>query len=150
MKYIFILLAIGFGLIQSSETVGKNSMENSNDSNKSAARQTKEKVKYDRLPENIKPKTEVRRIVKNRKGETVSFEVTTVEKRLNELKARYKNNKLVDRSGREIRFFEPLCRGVSRGFEGDAQDQKAKDLELAELEKKYTVLILHCDLRKMM
>ncbi|MCY7376743.1 MAG: hypothetical protein LH472_12355 [Pyrinomonadaceae bacterium] len=150
MKYIFILLAVTFGLIQNGESCGKNVMENSNDSNNPIPGQTKEKVKYDRLPENIKPATEVRRIVKNRKGETVSFEVTTVEKRLNELKARYKNNKLVDRSGREIRFHQPLCRGVSRGFEGDAQDQKANERELAELEKKYTVLVLHCDLRKLM
>ncbi len=123
-------------------------MRNSGNQNNSTPQATKEKNKFDRLPENIKTETQVTREVKNDKGETVSFEITTVEKRLNELEARYKNDKLVDKSGREIRFFEPLCRGVSRGFEGDKNDQKAKDEELAELEKKYTVIVLYCDPRK--
>jgi hypothetical protein len=67
---------------------------------------------------------------------------------LNELKARYKKNKLVDAKGREIKFFEPLCRGVSRGIEGDDEDQQQKDKELAELQKNFTVIVLYCDPRK--
>ncbi len=69
---------------------------------------------------------------------------------MDELKARYEKDILVDEKGREIRFFEPLCRGVSAGFEQDDEDQKAKDKELAELKKKYTVIILYCDPRKAM
>lgn len=107
-------------------------------------------IKFERLPENIKPETEVVKTVKNDKGETVSSEKTTVEKRLNELKARYEKEKLVDEKGREIRFFEPLCRGVSAGEEQDEADRKAKEKELAELEKKYTVIVLVCDPRKVM
>ena len=102
-------------------------------------------MKFERLPDNIKPETQVRKETRNDKGEVVSFEITTVEKRLNELKARYESDKLVDEKGREIRFFEPLCRGVSAGEEQDEIDHKAKEKELSELEKKYTVIILHCD-----
>jgi hypothetical protein len=107
-------------------------------------------MKFERLPENIKPETAVRKEKRNDKGEVVSFEITTVEKRLNELKARYEKDKLVDEKGREIRFFEPLCRGVSAGEEQDEIDRKAKEKELSELEKKYTVIILHCDPSKVM
>jgi hypothetical protein len=105
-------------------------------------------MKYDRLPPNIMLETEVRKDVLNAKKEVVSVEVTTVEKRLNELRARYKKNKLVDAKGREIRFFEPLCRGVSRGIDEDEQDQREKDKELTELKKKFTVVVLYCDPRK--
>jgi hypothetical protein len=105
-------------------------------------------MKYDRLPPEITAETEVRKDVLNAKKEVVSFEITTVEKRLNELKARYKKNVLVDAKGKEIRFFEPLCRGVSAGYEQDEIDRKAKEKELSDLKKKYTVIILYCDPRK--
>ena len=110
----------------------------------------KKQMKYDRLPPKITAETEVRKDVLNDKKEVVSFEVTTVEKRLNELRARYKRGVLVDGKGRQIRFFEPLCRGVSAGFEQDEIDRKAKDKELADLKKKYTVVILYCNPAKMM
>ncbi len=150
MKYTLTLMLMLFGLLQNSENCGKSKMRNSNDSNKPTAQKTIEKIRYDHLPENIKAETEVRRAIKNEKGETVSFETTTVEKRLNELAARYENGKLVDGKGKEIRFHEPLCRGVSRGTEEDEQDRLAKETELAELEKIYTVVVLHCDPRKIM
>lgn len=107
-------------------------------------------TKFDRLPENITLEREVVKTVKNDKGASVSSETTTVEKRLNELKARYEKDKLVDGNGKEIRFFEPFCRGVSAGFEQDQADQMAWEKELAELEKKYTVIVLSCDPRKAM
>ena len=108
----------------------------------------KKMVKYDRLPPEITAETEVRKDVLNAKKEVVSFEITTVEKRLNELKARYKKNKLVDSKGREIRFYKSLCRGVSAGYEQDELDRKAKEKELSDLQKKYTVIVLYCDPRK--
>ncbi len=150
MKFTLTLTLILFGLIQSSENCGKSAMRNSADSNKLIVQKTIEKIRYDRLPENITAETKVRRAINNEKGETISFEITTIEKRLNELGAQYENDKLVDKNKREIRFFEPLCRGVSRGFEEDEQDRKAKDAELAELEKKYTVVVLHCDPQNVM
>jgi hypothetical protein len=104
-----------------------------------------QQTKYDRLPPDVTPETEVRKDVLNRRGKVVSSEVTTVEKRLKELKARYRKNVLVDGKGREIRFFEPLCRGVSAGFEEDQKAQKEKDRELAALKKKYTVIVLYCN-----
>lgn len=108
----------------------------------------KKQMKYDRLPPNITLETEARKDVLNDKGKVVSFAVTTVEKRLDELQARYKKGVLVDKKGRKIRFFEPLCRGVSAGAEQDEIDRKAKEKELTGLKKKYTVIVLYCDPRK--
>lgn len=104
-----------------------------------------QQTKYDRLPPNVTLDAEVRKDVLNRSGKVISTEVTTVEKRLKELKARYRKNVLVDGKGREIRFFEPLCRGVSAGFEEDQKAQKEKTSELAALRKKYTVIVLYCN-----
>ena len=103
--------------------------------------------KYDRLPGDVTPETAVVNEVRNRRGKVVSTGQTTVEKLLNEMKARYRKGVLVDGKGREIRFFEPLCRGASAGFEQDQKAQKEKDLELAALRKKYTVIRLLCDPR---
>lgn len=150
MKITFLLTIILLGLIQNTENCGKTAIKNSDKQVNSAQSNSKEKTKFDRLPENVKLDSPVAKAIKNEKGETISSEATTVEKRLNELKARYENEKLVDGNGKEIKFFEPLCRGVSRGVEEDEQDRKEKENELAELEKKYTVIVLYCDPRKAM
>lgn len=146
MKIAFLIFLAFFGFVQTQKCDQKK-MQNS-EINAPATPQTA--TKFERLPENIKPETQVRRETKNDKGVIVSMETTTVEKRLNELRARYEKDKLVDEKGREIRFFEPLCRGVSAGEEQDELDRKAKDKELAELEKKYTVIVLNCDPTKVM
>jgi hypothetical protein len=144
MKVTILIIFVLFGLLQTGNC-DKKKMQNTDDMASPTPKQT---TKFDRLPENIKPETEVRKDIKNEQGEVVSVEVTTVEKRLNELKARYEKDKLVDGKGREIRFFEPLCRGVSQGLEEDQKAQEEKDKELAGLQKKYTVIILYCDPRK--
>ncbi len=146
MKLILIII-FAFAMAQTNQNCDKKTMENAN--NKTAPT-PQTKVKYDRLPEKIKLDTEVRKDTLNDKGEVVSFEVVTVEERLNDLKARYEKNVLVDEKGKEIRFFEPLCRGVSAGYEQDQADQKAKDDELKTLKKKYTVIILYCNPAKVM
>jgi hypothetical protein len=145
MKIAFLIILAFFGFVQTQNCDGKK-MQNT----PTSVSATPKTTKFERLPENIKPETEVRKETRNDKGEVVSFEITTVEKRLNELKARVENDKLVDEKGREIRFFEPLCRGVSAGDEQDEIDRKAKEKELAELLKKYTVIVLHCDPNKVM
>jgi len=143
MKLTFLMTFVVFALFQSGNC-NRSAIETK------VSPTPKTTTKYDRLPENIKPETKVVKTVKNEKGKTVSSETTTVEKRLNELKARYEKDKLVDERGREIRFFEPLCRGVSAGEVQDEADRKAKEKELAEVEKKYTVIVLVCDPRKAM
>jgi len=150
MKITFFILLAFFGLMQS-QTCDKKTMRNT-DINAAATPKTTPATatKFDRLPANITLETEVRKDKKDDKGQIVSYEIMTVEKRLNELKARYEKDKLVDGKGKEIRFFEPLCRGASAGFEQDQADQKAKDKELSEMEKKYTVIILHCDPRNVL
>lgn len=146
MKLILFII-FAFAVWQINQNCVQKTMENANIT---PVPTPQKKVSYDRLPEKITLDTEVRKDVLNAKGETISSEVTTVEKRLDELKARYKKGVLVDKKGKEIKFFEPLCRGVSAGFEQDQADQKAKDKELAQLKKKFTVIILYCNPAKVM
>ncbi|MBS1792940.1 MAG: hypothetical protein JSS81_03755 [Acidobacteria bacterium] len=144
MRYVLLIVVVLLGLPADSYGQRKKT------SGKKPKTTTQKKVKYDRLPPDVELGTEVRRDVLNDKGEVVAVEVTTVEKRLRELKARYRKDLLVDSKGREIRFFHPLCRGVSAGAEEDEQERRAKDEELAALRQKYTVIILYCDPRQVM
>ena len=148
MKIFFLTILGLFGMMQMNEQCSKNENQSTN---MTMAEPTKTPTKFNRLPEGITLNTEVQgKAVKNDKGEITSYEITTVEKRLTELKAKYKGDKLVDNKKREIRFFKPLCRGVSQGYERDRQERERLEAELAELKKKYTVIILHCDFRKLM
>ncbi|HEY0427098.1 MAG TPA: hypothetical protein VGC76_04750 [Pyrinomonadaceae bacterium] len=146
MKIAFFIILAVFCFIQT-QNCGARKAQNAETANVSP---TPKATKFERLPDNVKPGTKVRKETRNEKGEVTSVKITTVEKRLNELKARYENEKLVDGNGREIRFFEPLCRGVPASEEQEEADRKAKDEELSELEKKYTVIILQCDPSKVM
>lgn len=136
MKIYFLMFMLVFGFAQASDKCAKNKMLNANQTNE---------TKFDRLPDNIEPQTKVRKDVKNDKGEIVSTEIVTVEQRLKDLGAKYKNEKLIDNKGKEIRFFEPFCRGASENFEEDQKARKEKEKELAELEKNYNVIVLYCD-----
>lgn len=110
-----------------------------------ASAQRRRTVKYTKLPPNVTLKTEVwGKMVPIGDGR-VAPERTTVEKRLRELKATYKKNILVDGKGREIKFLEPTCRGVSAGQDEDAADQKSRAEELAKLKLKFTVIEQVCD-----
>ena len=67
----------------------------------------------------------------------------TVEKRLSELKARCRSGKLVDAKGREIRFFHMSCWGNPPPDYLEIQERQNK--ELAELKKRYTVIVFGCN-----
>lgn len=138
MKIYFLILFAVFAMAQSQ--CGKDKMPNAN---KPMSNQTKEMTKFDRLPDGVKLNDEVRKDVKNDKGEVVSFKIITVEEKLKELGARYEKDKLVDAGGREIRFYTPPVRGTSQGFEEDKKQSERDARELAELQKKYTVIILY-------
>lgn len=150
MKLAFFIIFTLFALVQTQNCDRKTLRNTETNAAATPVATPKKVMKYDRLPENITLETEVKKDVKDKNGKVVSFETMTVEKRLDELKARYEKDKLVDEKGREIRFFEPLCRGVSAGEEQDRADQEAKDKELADLEKNFTVIVLFCDPRKVM
>jgi hypothetical protein len=135
MKFTFLLFIAVLSFIQN----------NGDCAGKSGPRPAPTPVKFDRLPENIKPETKVRKETRDKDGRVTSFEITTVEKMLTELNARYKKDILVDGQDREIKFFRPLCRGASRGAEGDVEDRLEYDRRRQDLEKKYTVIVLQCD-----
>jgi len=147
MKISFLMIFVLFWMTQTNQQCGKYEKQSAN---VTMPEPTKTPAKFNRLPEGIALDTEVAgKAVKNDKGEIVSYEITTVEKRLTELGAKYEG-KLIDDKEREIRFFNPFCRGVSQGFEEDRREREKSENELAELKNKYTVIILYCDLRKLM
>lgn len=146
MKTTVLFLMLVFGFVQANESCGEKAGNVEKKNNPSPTPQKKgEAWRPEHLPADVKPETKVRIDVKNDKGQVTSTSVTTVEKTLNGLKARFENGRLVDGKGREIRFFAPLCRGVSQGPEEDEAARKAKEKELSELEKKFTVIVLYCD-----
>jgi hypothetical protein len=66
----------------------------------------------------------------------------TVESVLNALKARCSGQQLVDKKNREIRFVRAFCWGNPPA---DAEEQvAAQTAEIAELRKKFTVVLLRC------
>ena len=140
MKICFLIIFAVFSMAQIHSQCDKDKMPNANIPMPSP---TKQMTKFDRLPDGVKLSNEVRNDVKNAKGEVVSFKIITVEEKLKELGANYKNDKLVDRDSREIRFYTPPVRGASQGYEEDKKQQARDARELVELQKKYTVIILY-------
>lgn len=136
MKICFLIIFAVFAVAQSQGQCDKDKVPNAN---KTMSNQTK----FDRLPDGVKLSDEVKNDIKNDKGEVVSFKIITVEEKLKELGAKYEKEKLVDRDGREIRFYTPPVRGASQGFEEDKKQSERDAKELAELQKKYTVIILY-------
>ena len=148
MKLCILMIFVSFGFVQNS--CDKNTMSNVNKpaANITTGSKNKEMTKFDRLPDGVNLSDQVRKDVLNDKGEVVSFKIVTVEEKLNELGAKYVNNKLVDRGGREIHFYMPPVRGASQGFEEDAKQRERDAKELADLQKKYTVITLYVNPRK--
>jgi ABC-type phosphate transport system auxiliary subunit len=129
-----------FAMVQSQGQCDKDKMQNAN---KPMPTPTKQMTKFDRLPDGVDLSDEVKNDIKNNKGEVVSSKIITVEEKLKELGAKYEKDRLVDAGGREIRFYTPPLRGASQGFEEDEKQRKRDARELAELQKKYTVIILY-------
>lgn len=153
MKICFLMTFAVFGFFQNQcakgETTNVNKTAAANSAmNKTMTNQTKNADKFDRLPDGVKPNDEVRKDVLNEKGEVVSYRTITVGEKLNELGAKYEGDKLVDRDGREIKFYTPPVRGASQGFEEDAKQQARDAQKFADLQKKYTVIVLYIDPRK--
>ena len=140
MKICFLIIFAVFSMAQIHSQCDKDKMPNANIPMPSP---TKQMTKFDRLPDGVKLSDEVRKDVKNDKGEVVSFKIITVEEELKNLGAKYANDKLVDTGGREVRFYTPPVRGASQGYEEDKKQHERDVRELVELQKKYTVIILY-------
>ncbi|MDJ0796865.1 MAG: hypothetical protein QNJ51_08495 [Calothrix sp. MO_167.B12] len=73
-----------------------------------------------------------------------TVKTVTVEQKLTELRASCKNNRLVDGSGREIRFYQLAgCWGNPPQNYSDIL--RAQDEEIRNLEKQYTVINMTCN-----
>ena len=141
MKIYFLIVFAVFAMAQSQAQCSKDKMQNTN---KPMPSPTKETTKFEKvLPDGVALSDEVKNEVKNDKGEVVSFKIITVEEKLKEIGAKYEGDKLVDSSGKEIRFYKPPVRGASQGIEEDKKQRERDEKELTELRKKYTVIILY-------
>jgi hypothetical protein len=82
--------------------------------------------------------------VGEKRGKQNHVTVVTVAQKLKDLKARCRRGKLVDSSGREIRFYQMV--GCWGNPPDDYQQQLARqDKELARLRKRYRVIEMTCD-----
>ena len=79
-------------------------------------------------------------IVEHRTGSKTKV---TVGRKLGEMKGRCHKGKLLDRKGREIRFFHISCWGNPPPDYLEIQRQE--QAELAKLKLRYTVIVLGCD-----
>jgi hypothetical protein len=95
------------------------------------------------LPDGIKPTDPVSYLMLKpgiRKGK----QFITVGEKLAELRARCRKGKLVDRTGREIRFFQMTgCWGNPPEGYQEILDEQTR--ELSRLKKRYTVIELSCN-----
>jgi hypothetical protein len=83
----------------------------------------------------------VQTVASSSKGEKVKK--VTVKQRLIEMKARCRNGKLLDRSGKEIRFYR--LAGCWGNPPADYQEILASQrAEIEELRKRYTVVEIEC------
>ena len=137
MKIYFLIVFVVFGFVQTQKDCGKANNENRNKTaeNKTMPENKTEKTKFENLPDGVKLTDEAVNQTTNEK--------TTVEKELQNLGAKYSGEKLVDKNGKEIKFYKPPVRGASQGFEEDEKQRKLDEQELKELKEKYTVIILY-------
>lgn len=142
MRIHIFLIFLVFGLAQTPAQCGPDQKQNAGQT-KAENKMPDEKVKFENLPDDVKLEDEVREITKNEAGQITSDEIITVEQKLRQLGAKYENDVLVDAAGKEIRFYRPPVRGASQGFEEDRQQAIRDARELAELQEKYTVIILY-------
>lgn len=96
------------------------------------------------LPQNIKRtdvvSTREVRVASGRREQRM----TTVEQKLNELKAKCKRGKLVDAAGSEIRFYKLAgCWGSPSPDDRDVLERQNR--ELAALRKRYRVIEMTCN-----
>lgn len=151
MKIYFLIILLVFGFAQSQENCDKSKIESSKKTsvNKTMPEKTTEKLIFDKLPDGATLTDEVREETKNENGE-VSYKIITVEEKLKEIGAKYSGEKLVDKNGKEIRFYRPPVRGASQGFEEDKAQQNRDEQELKDLKEKYTVIVLYVNPLKVM
>ncbi len=143
MKIYFLTILLVFGLAQSQANCDKSKIKSANKT------MPEQMTKFDKLPDGASLTDEVREETKGENGE-VSYKIITVEEKLKEIGAKYSGEKLVDKNGREIRFYKPPIRGASQGFEEDQEQQKRDADELKSLKEEYTVIILYVNPLKVM
>ena len=79
-----------------------------------------------------------------RPGKQSGVATVTVAQKLKQIKARCRKGRLVDASGREIRFYQMI--GCWGNPPDDYQEQLARqEKELARLRKRYRVIEMTCD-----
>lgn len=142
MKIYFLITFLVFGFVQTQKNCGKANTVNQNKTaaNKEMNANETEKTKFDDLPDGVK--------LTDKAVNQTTNEKTTIEKELQNLGAKYSGGKLVDKNGKEIKFYKPPVRGASMGFEEDERQRKIDEKELKDLKEKYAVIILYVDPRE--
>ncbi len=149
MKSGFLTMFLVLSFAQSQANCDKSKIQNSNLLIANKVVTDKTPMKFENLPDGVKLTDQVREEVKDENG-TVSYKIISVEEKLRKIAAKYKDDKLVDGNGKEIRFYKPPIRGASQGFEEDQRQQKRDAEDFKALNEKFTLIILYVDPRKVM
>lgn len=149
MRVLLIAAAL-FVFAQSQQKCSRSTMEqNSMNSAQPTPEKTMNDQKFEDLPDGIKATDEVKFESKTADGEP-EFKIISVSDALIKIGAKYENEKLVDKNGREIKFYKPPVRGVSQGFEEDKKQREEDEKQLRELKEKFTVLVIYVNPMKVM
>ncbi len=137
MKIFFLIAFLAFSFMQSQKSCNKENLENGNKTatNKAMPEKTVGKMNFENLPDGVK--------LSDQTVKEGTDEKSTVEKDLQKIGAKYDGDKLVDKNGKEIKFYKPPVRGASQGFEEDQKQRKIDEKELKDLKEKYTLIILY-------
>lgn len=134
MKIYLLILFIVFAVAQSSAQCSKTKKS------KTEKTTVSETIEFKDLPDGVKLTDEVRVNKFNEDGIIISFELISVGQKLKQIGAKYVNGKLVDKTGKEIRFYKPQIPGASQGSSEDEKERKREEKKLAELKEKFTVI----------
>ena len=94
--------------------------------------------RYPCLPASLKPADIVS--AEHMQGDRRRLVTVTVKDTLKQLRARCVKNKLVDRKGREVRFYQTHCFGAPTAYAIETTRRERAELEA--LRKMYTVIVM--------
>ncbi len=144
MRIYLLIIFVVFAFAQSSAQCSKYKKA------KTDKTMANEAVKFKDLPDGVKLDDEVRVNKYNDEGVVISFETISVEQKLKQIGAKYFDEKLFDKNGKEIRFYKSPVRGASQGFEEDERERKRDEKKLMELKEEFTVIEIFVNPLKVM
>lgn len=150
MKICVLIFLLFFAVVQSQAQCGRDRAAGDKKTDVKEKTMPEDTSEFENLPAGVTLTDEVREEIRDESGRVVETKIITVGEKLKMLGARQDKDRLVDRKGREIKFYKPPVRGVSEGVEADRRQARRDREELEKLREKYTVIVLYVNPLKVM